>query len=38
MVLTLSSNMTMELLVLLYAHDTVVFGTDEKDFQNNYGT
>ena len=24
-----------ELLVLLYADDTVVFGTDKKEFQNN---
>ena len=25
----------LKLLVLLYANDTVVFGTDEKEFQNN---
>ena len=25
----------LKLLVLLYADDTVVFGTDEKEFQNN---
>ena len=25
----------LKLFVLLYAHDTVVFGTDEKEFQNN---
>ena len=27
----------LKLVVLLYADDTVVFGTDEKEFQNNLG-
>ena len=38
MVLILSYNMMishLKLLVLLYADSTVVFGTDEKEFQNN---